>query len=457
MCFCCAFLYTNAATKIGELFYIISSSNGVHLNIEDVTLKQGEIRTSTLSIGLTDVEALAYAGIQFDMLLPQGIELVSVAKGAALAQYDVRSKQLTNGNVRIIAFGNGAEVVEELNDVLFLTFQGTDKVSPGDYACTVSNVYLSDPLGQDIFGSDSEFYIHLLADNTSDSSQIPDVNNPDAEPNPSEIPTASDDRNSEGWYGNFNGTYVSEYRIREGNTLGMMVETPDGGYKDEWDFLWKDSEGNVLGEEQVIYTPALLFSGDYSEDYQIRRARDYNVTLTSYGPEDNVWAKTTLYTTPVYIYKRPALPRQLLRKGDGTSCTFVVMMNGLTDENLAQLGYSFVYGYYDFEGKAQILDTTALRYTHTTSEIYNDPSNRFWVYSQWPYADGSIVSSGLLFLDGTTDETFDASIFGNGQQQIIRDIDNQSIYSLDGRYLGTDESNLEPGIYICNGKKFIKR
>ena len=30
------------------------------------------------------------------------------------------------------------------------------------------------------------------------------------------------------------------------------------------------------------------------------------------------------------------------------------------------------------------------------------------------------------------------------------------IYSIDGRYLGTDPSTLKKGIYIMNGKKFMK-
>ena len=38
----------------------------------------------------------------------------------------------------------------------------------------------------------------------------------------------------------------------------------------------------------------------------------------------------------------------------------------------------------------------------------------------------------------------------------IRPADNR-IYSIDGRYVGTDDTKLGKGLYIRNGKKFIKR
>lgn len=437
-----------------------SSEDEYSLKGQEITIRQKETRTIVVSLVGNDNKSLEYTGFQFDLSLPQGVNLVSATKSIPIAKYEIEKRTLENGNIRIIVYGNGSESSSD-NELVYLTLFADSDATPGTKIISVSNLFLADTLGQDIFGDDSEFSI-IVNEGDADSGQNPgeenpDLNNPQAEPNPSDEPTASDDRNSDGWFGNFNGTYVSAFRIREGNQLSMTVETPEGGYNDEWDYIWKDSEGMEIGNQQTITTNAALYQTDYDKDYQIRRMRNYNVTLTSYGPENDIWAQSTLYTTPVYIYKRPDMPTQLVRKGDGTSCTFIVMMGGLSDEELSRYGYTFVYGYYDSNGEMHELETTPLRYTHTTSEIYNDPANRFWAYSLWTFADGSIVSSGLRFLDGTADEDFDASVFEGTSISHSAKSFGKAIYTLDGRYVGDDESRLEPGIYLINGKKQIIR
>ena len=111
-------------------------------------------------------------------------------------------------------------------------------------------------------------------------------------------------------------------------------------------------------------------------------------------------------TCRVTVNARPETPEQYVRKGNGTSCTFVVMMN-LTDEQLAKEGYNFAYGYTDIHGTDIIISTTGLRYCHTSAQIYNDSGNDFWVYAYWKKEDGSIVSSMCRHLDGHIDEEFE--------------------------------------------------
>jgi alpha-fucosidase len=111
-------------------------------------------------------------------------------------------------------------------------------------------------------------------------------------------------------------------------------------------------------------------------------------------------------TCRVTVNARPETPEQYVRKGNGASCTFVVIMN-LTDEQLAKEGYNFAYGYTDIHGTDIIISTTGLRYCHTSAQIYNDSGNDFWVYAYWKKEDGSIVSSMRRHLDGHIDEEFD--------------------------------------------------
>lgn len=107
-------------------------------------------------------------------------------------------------------------------------------------------------------------------------------------------------------------------------------------------------------------------------------------------------------TCKVTVLPRIEAPIDFVRKGNGTSCTFIVMMN-LSDAQLAQKGYKFVYGYTDIQGSEHIITTTNLRYCHTTPEVYNNNGNDFWVYAFLTNDDGTIVCSTRRHLDGRID------------------------------------------------------
>ena len=123
-------------------------------------------------------------------------------------------------------------------------------------------------------------------------------------------------------------------------------------------------------------------------------------------------------------------------------------MSDLSDDMLSSLGYSFIYGYTDGEGMKHELTTTTQRYCHIDPATYTDSSNRFWAYALWTYEDGSVVSSGLRYLDGSVDENFDASVFNGTYSQGSRSGSSVAIYTLDGHYMGDDLDRLAPGIYI---------
>ncbi|MCH5177035.1 MAG: T9SS type A sorting domain-containing protein, partial [Prevotellaceae bacterium] len=111
-------------------------------------------------------------------------------------------------------------------------------------------------------------------------------------------------------------------------------------------------------------------------------------------------------TCKVTVSARPQTPKQLLRKGDGTSCTFIVMMD-VSDTELTQQGYRFVYGYTDDTDTDHVIAQTNLRYCHTTAAIYQNTAYDFWVFAVWTDADGNVVPSLRRHLDGGMDEDFD--------------------------------------------------
>ena len=132
----------------------------------------------------------------------------------------------------------------------------------------------------------------------------------------------------------------------------------------------------------------------------------------------NVSASCKVTVNPVVT--RPETPSEFARKGNGASCTFVVMMN-LSNEALAEQGYKFVYGYTDNSGQEHVLANTDLRYCHTSAQIYNDIANDFWVFAYQAQENGTTVNSDRRHLDGSVDADFDGSQFINNSRSSFAD------------------------------------
>ena len=63
-------------------------------------------------------------------------------------------------------------------------------------------------------------------------------------------------------------------------------------------------------------------------------------------------------------------------------------------------------------------------------------------------------SKGRFFLDEVL--VVDPNATGIQEIQVVKPVTNGRIYTLDGRYVGTDLNQLERGLYIINGKKVLK-
>ena len=148
----------------------------------------------------------------------------------------------------------------------------------------------------------------------------------------------------------------------------------------------------------------------------------------------------------IKVIDRPQTPSALLRKGDGSSCTFIAMMD-IDDIELEELNYNFVYGYTNSRGNEQMIENTNFRYTHTSPEIYNNKANDFWVFAYWINTDGSVVCSQRRHLDGSVDDDFNPTDFINTQTR-SKDERIIGIYTLEGQFKGKDISALESGIYV---------
>lgn len=240
-----------------------------------------------------------------------------------------------------------------------------------------------------------------------------------------------------------NGVYVSTPRIREGDMLGLFAERPIGYENNDWQYEWY--LGTTLeAEGKSVMVPAGEASGWTGTSQKI--------TTDKYQAEIfNVIGDELILELPeVSVYSRPLTPDELIRKGDGATCSFVAM-SSLSDNQLSNLGYSFVFGYNDEAGVSHVISTDNLRYCHTSKQIYDNSKYRFWVYTAWTFPDGATITSGLRYLDGSLDERFNKSDFNftkAAKLELLGGENRTDIYTLDGVPVGKDFSRLAPGIYI---------
>lgn len=212
--------------------------------------------------------------------------------------------------------------------------------------------------------------------------------------------------------------------IVSGDRVTASVTPATGGFNyyspsnnsNAWIYDWSvygTSTGSGNNTTEVSYELSLPYSEVMNHDDVTIRAQVVNTA--AYQQEtwfDRIYEKT------IQVYNAPLTPRELVRKGDGTTGTLIVLASGgFNDDRLRELSYEFVFGYTD-RNSNQMYDMPATEerfYRFGPSEL-NDYNKRFYVYAQWRYNDGSVVKSGLRYLDGYTDDNygFNNSILGGG-------------------------------------------
>ena len=252
-----------------------------------------------------------------------------------------------------------------------------------------------------------------------------------------------------------NGVYVSAVRIREGDSLGLFAERPTGYENNDWTYEWY-LNGVLDAEGKYVNVTAGQEAGWLGNSKTIE-TESYEAQIS------NLAGDLLILELPrVSVYSRPLTPVLLIRDGNGDSYSFIAM-SSLPDSELERLGYSFVFGYTDAEGVSHVISNGISRYCHTSKDIYNNSDYRFWVYTAWTFPDGAIITSGLRYLDGELDESFDRSNFNfdpSGGVETIEGDYEITVYTLDGHSVGKDLDRLAPGLYIIrerNGNQVTSR
>ena len=212
--------------------------------------------------------------------------------------------------------------------------------------------------------------------------------------------------------------------IVSGDEIVASVTPAKGGYnyyspsnnRNAWTYDWTVS-GSYTGYDNTSTEIYTTLSRPYSEEMSYGDVTIRAQISNTAAYQQETWFDR-IYEKTIQVYNAPLTPRELVRKGDGTTGTLIVLASGgFNDDRLRELSYEFVFGYTD-RNSNQMYDMPATEerfYRFGPSEL-NDYNKRFYVYAQWRYNDGSVVKSGLRYLDGYTDDNygFNNSILGGG-------------------------------------------
>ena len=194
-------------------------------------------------------------------------------------------------------------------------------------------------------------------------------------------------------------------QVRKNQDYVLQVAPGVGGYAQNWQYRWSN-QGQGL---QSSFNESYLFNNAYQKEI---KTTIHEVLVGNYGPSQHIWHGKTLQHV-VKVYNQPETPKRLIRKGSGKSNT-LICMSSFQDPQLVNYDYTFVFGYDMSDGVEKIFEAPDHKRYITL------PRNEFekvkWVYAKWVYEDGTIVTSGKRYIDGSEDDTYNGSSFVTGNR-----------------------------------------
>lgn len=135
-----------------------------NVNIDDFNLAPGETR----SIDVKLCNSQAYTALQFDLRLPEGLEIVSIGKADRIANHNVHSGTLPDGTVRVIAYNmQNADIKGNDGAIITLVVKASQALAPND-AIEVSHTVLAT-------ASDESFFAPVTIARVGNTTGVADV------------------------------------------------------------------------------------------------------------------------------------------------------------------------------------------------------------------------------------------------------------------------------------------
>ncbi len=253
------------------------------------------------------------------------------------------------------------------------------------------------------------------------------------------------------------------YSVREGNTLSILCDNEKYGYtgKDKsFKYNWSIN-GKEASETHTSWSMPVAMGGSNNLEKNVETI-SIGLKADHYGPYGNVWEGSPYVEKTIKEYNKPHTPTQIKKNGNGTTGTMIAITD-LSDADLENYDYYLVFGYETSSGsiveKAELLQSNPgnVRYdSRFTSAEVNNPSNRFFVYAQWCYNDGTTITSGKRYIN-SVEEKWDGSDYSGkggsiqktrsgfsvtGIEELNNNNDIIAIFSLDGKELNSFTSGI---------------
>ena len=266
------------------------------------------------------------------------------------------------------------------------------------------------------------------------------------------------------------GDYVA---IRENNTLKYHVDAITYGYRpsmsnSSYSYVWSDGPvGTDVTDWEEIAT------GDFSvKDEYSSVTKTMGLVVANYGPYGNVWDGSSSVQN-YYVYQRPKTPLSVSRKGSGKTGTLVCTTN-ISDADLQGHQYYIVFGYVSNGSDIDVAEQKQNgpgQSRWAQNEVFKNDAV-YYAYAKWVNSDGTIITSGKCYSDGSVNESWDGTVFNKSTRSSLRDFNADdltviptlyqseevdevdgsvkisSVYDMHGHVIGTSLQNLSPGLYV---------
>lgn len=134
------------------IWALVSSVQAASIYIPDLKIRQGEEFLASLSIrGLSD--KFDYKGIQFDVILPEGINMIDAIESEDLSDFTVDFREVSPNIYRVMALNISGS--SSATNLMTLTFRAESEIKPNIYTIYIEDPIFSSPNGQDIHLEDS--------------------------------------------------------------------------------------------------------------------------------------------------------------------------------------------------------------------------------------------------------------------------------------------------------------
>lgn len=135
-----------------------------NVNIDDFNLAPGETRSIDVKLS----NSQAYTALQFDLHLPEGLEIVSIGKADRIANHNIHSGTLPDGTVRFIAYNmQNADIKGNDGAIITLVVKANQALAPND-AIEVSHTVLAT-------ASDESFFAPVTVARVGNTTGVADV------------------------------------------------------------------------------------------------------------------------------------------------------------------------------------------------------------------------------------------------------------------------------------------